>query len=691
LGGKSIWDLLNLSSTLAIPLVVVLATIGFGWWQSNLANRQNQANQQAALEQQNYTILQTYIGNMQGLLLTDKLATSAPRSEERQLALVQTLTTLRRLDASRNNIVLGFLRDAGLIGAQDPVINLSNTDLDGADLSGADLSGINLTNTDLSGANLNNADLSDDALAYANMTGANLTDANLSGASLSFAILTGAVMNGAHLTNATLADATLGDAHLDDATLTTADLSSADLTNADLSGADLSGADLGGTILTGTDVSGIDLSDANLLTAGLTQSQLDSVQSCTNAVLSLGLICNHKPPITLTYWYTESPAETPVIRRLILQFERIYQYIHINAVPTDYYQTEAAFEKAAKEGDAPDVLRSDVSWVAQFASQGYLQDIDSYIAQSDLSDYLNAPLRYDYYDGHLYGLPQVTDFLALLYNKAELRKAVGTTSAPATMNEFAADAARVVQSRAATYGFETDGTAYNVLPFLYAFGGRMFGQQDNILVNKPGSVAGLEFLLKLQNDYRVMPANVNYINGAVPSIIADFTNGKTAMIFGGPYDVPEILTGGSFARDPNNLGIADIPTCPDRVSTCRAGQTGTPSGGQSYVISAETGHPSEAYKFISFMSSTSSQVEIAEANHTLPTRKSAYAAVSGGQFISKFLQIMPTVIDQPAIPQAADLYDAFDPNVAAALNGVESPIAALNAVADAWKQLLAGS
>ena len=30
-------------------------------------------------------------------------------------------------------------------------------------------------------------------------------------------------------------------------------------------------------------------------------------------------------------------------------------------------------------------------------------------------------------------------------------------------------------------------------------------------------------------------------------------------------------------------------------------------------------------------------------------------------------------------------------NIAAALDGVKSPIAALNAVADAWKQLLAGS
>lgn len=693
LGGKSIWDWLDLLSRYAIPLAVALAAGGFGLWQNHLANLQHQRDQQAALDQQRAGILQTYIDNMQGLLLNQKLATLSPGDEaRRQLAIVQTLTTLRRLDGPRNSIVLRFLRDAGLIETQDAVINLNNTDLSGADLGGVDLSGINLTNTDLSGAVLSNANLSGAALYGANMKDVNLTDANLSEASLTSAILTGANMNGAHLANATLTAAVLGGADLNNATLTSAILSGADLGDAKLNGADLNGADLRGADLTGTDLSGTDLSDADVITTSLSQPELNTVQSCTNAILSAELKCNQNAPISLTYWYTESPAETPVIRSLIRQFEQQNPEIHINAVNTDYYQTETAFEKAAEEGVAPDVLRSDVSWIAQFASQGYLQNINSYFPQSELSDYLSAPLNYDYYRGHLYGLPQVTDFLALLYNGAELKKA-GIASPPSTMRNLENDAMRVVRNRAATYGFETDGTAYNVLPFLYAFGGGMFDKQGNILVDKSGSVAGLEFLLKLQNIDRVMPTRVNYSNGApLTPAVADFRNGKTAMIFGGPYNIPEILAGAGFKGNSSNLGIAGIPACPAGIPTCRAGQTGTPSGGQSYVISVGTRHPFEAYKFISFMSSTASQVEITKANHTLPTRKSAYmSAVSSGQFISQFLHIAGTVVTQRAIPQAGNLFDAFDPNVEAALNGVENPIAALSAVADAWKELLAGA
>ena len=377
---------------------------------------------------------------------------------------------------------------------------------------------------------------------------------------------------------------------------------------------------------------------------------------------------------------------------LIQEFEKNNPKIHINAVNVNYYQTETAFANAAAENKAPDVLRSDVGWVAQFAAKGYLLSIDPYTSQSDnLSDYLNSSLSYDYYNKHYYGLPQVTDFLALLYNKEKLKKATGTTSPPSNMRIFEEDAKKVVQTIPGTYGFETDGTAYNVLPFLYAFGGGMFDQHNNTVVSSTESVTGLEFLLTLQNIDKVTPKPVNFVNSTPSPIVTDFAAGRTAMIFSGPYNIRQILAGSGFKSNPDNLGIAPIPGCPPRTSGCRAGETGSPSGGQSYVISADTAHPIEAYKFISFMSSLASQVKIAMANGTLPTRKSAYKDVSSNAIISAFGKYTSTARDRPATPQAGHLFDTFDPNIAAALDGVESPSAALNAVADAWKQLPTGS
>jgi arabinogalactan oligomer / maltooligosaccharide transport system substrate-binding protein len=713
---KTLWDWLNLMAALAIPIVVLSATLNFNI-QQDKANQDNRQNDlKIADDQQQEATLKAYLDDMTTLLLDKKLgsqaaADKATSAEAAVVARERTLTTLRRLHADRNRIVLQFLRDAHLIGPQDAVINLSNANLSNDDLSGGDLSHTDLSHTDLSRATLNGTDLNGATLNGATLDGTDLNGAHLNGATLYDSHLNGAHLNGAtlydsHLNGATLYDshlngATLYDSHLNGATLIDTDLSGASLYGAFLYGASLygailNGADLSGVHLSGVRLSGANVSDANLSDAdvsyadlidvdNLTQQQLDTVYSCTNAILPTGLICHrHSSMVTLTYWYTESPTERPVVLHLIQQFQQQNPNIKINAVYKPLAQT--AFITAAQAGNAPDVLRSDIGWVTQFASQGYLLNLDPFVSQLDLSDYLPVPLSYDEYNGGLYGLPQMTDYLALLYNRAELAN-VGITSprALATMADFEAAAMKIVQSEAAPYGFETTGTAYYVLPFLWAFGGGMIDQHNNILVNSSGSVNGLTFLLNLQNRDKVMPAKVDFSTGST-NMVNDFKSGKTAMIFDGPWDVSNILTGSAFAGNPSNLGIAAIPKGPTE-------QTGSPVGGQSYVISADTAHPAEAYKFISFMSSTASQVAIAEANHMLPTHQSAYKdpGVSSDPVILEFYTIQYTAIARSAIPQGGYLFDAFDPNIGAALDGAKSPSDALNAVADAWKQLLAGS
>jgi arabinogalactan oligomer / maltooligosaccharide transport system substrate-binding protein len=654
---EGLWDWLDLVSKLAIPFVVLGATIWFTQWQSGLADLQHQDD-----------IVETYIADM------NDLGNQGPgAAADSQTAEEQTITTLQRLNAHNNKIVLRFLQEAHLVGAQDPVIDLSNADLSHDDLSGTPLNGIDLKNANLSYADLSGADLSGAIMYSANLTGADLSGATLAGASLSSAILTGA----------------------------------------NLSGADLSSADLPG--------------------AAIAQSQVDVVRSCTDAIFPKGVtcqpicrsmtpstalgrfatpsivrICQQSPPIQLTYWYTETGAQATEVRKLVNEFNSNKQYsdIHVNAVQMDFFNALTAFTTAVQGGNAPDVFRSDVTWTQLLASKGYLLDIDPYMSQSDLQDYLNsplsivrgippglsAPLVYNEYKGNLYGLPQVTNFLVLLYNQPKLKNA-GITRAPTTMEQFKHDAVQIVQRKTAQYGFEFGGTTYYALPFIYACGGGMFDQHDNILVNNTGSVAGLNFLVNLQKvgKVQVMPQEQSF-STPPGTMVQDFMKGKTAMIFDGPQDINEILTssGSVFNGKPRNLGIAAIPTGV-------AGQAGSPLGGESYVISAGTAHPAQAYKFIEFMSLTRNQAALAnfaKAGDALPTLGSAYQhAASNYPSISTFLKpsIKDTVVAPLPVPEAAYLFDAADPDIWAALTGKQTAGEALNAIAYSWKQLGAGT
>jgi uncharacterized protein YjbI with pentapeptide repeats len=290
---KTLWDKLMLFGTVAIPLVVVGATIAFSVVQFYLADQQHQsdqrlaqqqhvADQQGALDQERATILQTYLDNIQDLLLNHNLLGYSPKpkndadkvtiQEVQELARARTLTALQGLDPHRKGTLMQFLYEAKLIGyqdskgkQQDPIITLL-----GADLTHTDLTHISLTGANLVGV----------TLTYAFLDGANLSGANLTGANLTNDTFVGADLSGANLT----------DANLTDTILTSATLAGAFLTGATLTSATFTNATLGGTILDRADLTG----------ANITQEQLNQTFSCLGIILLNGVKCpqHHRPRTT---------------------------------------------------------------------------------------------------------------------------------------------------------------------------------------------------------------------------------------------------------------------------------------------------------------------------------------------------------------------------------------------------------
>jgi len=244
--GKTLWDWLKLSGTLAIPVAAV-------WITSRLNH-----DREIAEENQKAASLQEYINKMSDLLLDKKLRKSKKSNEVSIIANALTSAVFLNLNGKQKRIVLQFIYTSGLIDVDKSII-----DLDGVNLRKANLIRMPLRKADLHGINLRRAEMSGVRLRESNLTKANLSKTNLVNAHLIDTIL-----NDADFTNANLSDAKMKGAILVDARMMKAKLCNAKLRGANFTGANLTGA--------------------NLKDAVVTKKQLDSVKSLKGAIMPDG-------------------------------------------------------------------------------------------------------------------------------------------------------------------------------------------------------------------------------------------------------------------------------------------------------------------------------------------------------------------------------------------------------------------
>ncbi len=380
----------------------------------------------------------------------------------------------------------------------------------------------------------------------------------------------------------------------------------------------------------------------------------------------------------LTWWDTSDPTnEGPAFKELITKFNQQYPNITINYQSVPFGDAQNKFKTAAAAGSgAPDILRAEVAWVPEFASLGYLYALDGSELLADQADYFETPLSSNKFDGQTFGVPQVTDSLALLYNKKIFADA-GITKVPSTWAEVKT-AAATIKSTTGADGLFINAGGYFLLPFIYGEGGDLVDAANKkIVVNSAKNAAGIAVAQDLIASGAAVtpPANDSY--GTMMTL---FKEQKVAMIINGPWEVNNVRNAPTFGGI-ENLGIAAVP-----AGSARAG---APVGGHNYVI--WSGVPQEktaaAIAFVKFLNSAESQAFLAEELGLLPTRKSAYdnPGVASNPVISAFKPVVDAAVARPWIPQGGQFFGPLDKMATQCLiEGVDAKTA-LDEVADTYK------
>ena len=381
---------------------------------------------------------------------------------------------------------------------------------------------------------------------------------------------------------------------------------------------------------------------------------------------------------SLTWWDTSDPTnEGPAFDKLIKDFEAEYPDVTIDHQYVPFGEAQNKFKTAAEAGSgAPDILRAEVAWVPEFASLGYLYSLEGTAALDDADDYFETPLSSNVFDDQTYGVPQVTDSLALLYNK-ELFEKAGIDSPPATWDEVA-EAAKALKSEAGVDGIFINPGGYFLLPFMYGEGGDMVDTEaQEIVVNSEANVKGISTAADLVKSGAAVkpPAADGY-----SAMMTAFNEGKVAMIINGPWEVANIRNAEGFGGI-ENLGIAPVPAGSETA--------GAPVGGHNYVVwsGMDEGKADAAVAFIDFMNSADSQAYLADELGLLPTRKSAYEneSVASNEVVSAFKDVVDAAVARPWIPEGGQFFAALDKMAVEVLVQGRDPKAALDDAAKTYK------
>ncbi|SHN04083.1 extracellular solute-binding protein [Streptomyces yunnanensis] len=380
---------------------------------------------------------------------------------------------------------------------------------------------------------------------------------------------------------------------------------------------------------------------------------------------------------TVTFWDTSNDAEKATYRKLAEGFQKEHPKVHVSYVNVPFGDANAKFKNAAGGGaGAPDVMRTEVAWVADFAHLGYLAPLDGTPALDNTGDYLPQAVGSTRFGGKTYAAPQVIDTLALFYNKKLLQDA--GVAVPKNVTELAAAAQKIKDKTGATALYLRGDDPYWFLPYLYGEGGDMVdAAHKKVTIDSAAGVRALRTIKQLVDS----KAAVTDATDGQENQLKALKDGTVAMAIDGPWDIEGARAGKAF-QDKGNLGVAPVPG----GSTAQ----GSPQGGWDLSVYAGSKNLQAAYAFVKYMSSAKVQQETTDKLSLLPTRKSVYnvPAVKQNEMVAFFKPAVDGAVQRPWIAQGNSLFEPLKVQMNKVLTGAATPEQAAKAVGDAYRKLL---
>ena len=324
--------------------------------------------------------------------------------------------------------------------------------------------------------------------------------------------------------------------------------------------------------------------------------------------------------IKISFWYNHSGDEADVFESAIQVYNESQDVYEVEGLSVTDDQKVIV---ALSGNDAPDVIERSNQLVRQYAQNGFIESLDSYITNDsfDTSIYSAQALTANKIEDALYGLPFEAYTIQMYYNKTLLAEA-GYDAPPTTMEELYEMA--VAATKLDDSG-NIDVLGYPLFPYasarqelIYGFGGRWWDEDGNPTPESEGNLASLNQNVKYRNQFggKALDSFVSTANTNRYTEQDMFFQGKQLFRLDGSW-LPTMME--SFGSDVD-WGITLVPGTeanPDLQGTSRYETT-------SLVIPTQSKEKDGAWDFIKWFTSEEGASIVCLGTGNLPALSALY-------------------------------------------------------------------
>lgn len=385
---------------------------------------------------------------------------------------------------------------------------------------------------------------------------------------------------------------------------------------------------------------------------------------------------------TLTFWGTYgnggNTAQTDVlIKELIPAFEKANPGIKVKYVDIPYDSMKQKLTTSGAGGKLPDLVRSDLGWMAQFAKLGVYAQLDEEMTDFDELAAATYPgaLATNEWDGGYYGLPLDTNTRVLITSKKAL-DAAGMTKPPATFDELVAMAKKLQGTDMAVFA-DGDLNAWRVFPWIWSGGGEITDPDHKTAsgyLDSEASVAAIQMLVDLYQAGQI-PNLITGNEGATPTSDG-LPGGKYATILDGPWM--------------HSIWAGQYPDFAPIYAPMPAGDGGSISvvGGENIAMTTAAENKKAAETFLRFTQSEEFQVAMADVGQMTVNPTFADMKADPAPQEKVFAEQLRTARARLNIPKASEVDTILSEELTPAFEGKVSAKKALSAAAGRVDELL---